>query len=154
LNSAIGTALGLIMGAVLDAHKRRRAVELQKRPFWGLVLISHFYCLGVAVLIAAMFFNREEVGVQIADMHGMPALGGFPALTLTCLVGALIAIGLHKMTPWGYWLTLIYMCYLLVVPLILVGKDVSLFGNVTWPLSVAVYLILRRKQYFVTHQSA
>jgi len=54
-------------------------------------------------------------------------------------VGALVAIGLYKMTSWGYWLTLIYVCYLLIVPPILVGKVPSLFGNITWPLTVAVW---------------
>jgi len=128
-------------------------MESRKRPLLGLVLISGFYCLGVAALIVAMFFNSEKVGVQIANVHGVPALAGFPILILTCIVGALVAIGLYNMTSWGYWLTLIYVCYLLVVPPILVGKDASLFGNITWPLTVAVYLVLRRKQYFGTHQS-
>ncbi len=135
------------------AHEGDKVMESRKRPLLGLVLISGSYCLGVAALIVAMFFNSEEVGVQIANVHGVPALAGFPILILTCIVGALVAIGLYKMTSWGYWLTLIYVCYLLVVPL-LVGKVPSLIGNITWPLTVAVYLVLRRKQYFGTHQSA
>jgi hypothetical protein len=129
-------------------------MQSRKRPLLGLVLISGFYCLGVASLIVATLLNREKVGVQIANVHGVPALAGFPILGLTCTVGALVAIGLYKMTSWGYWLTLIYVSYLLVVPPILVGNDVSLFGNITWPLSVVVYLVFRRKQYFGTHQSA
>jgi len=128
-------------------------MESRKRPLLGLVLISGSYCLGVAALIVAMFFNREAVGVQIANVHGVPALAGSPILILTCTVGALVAIGLYKMTSWGYWLTLTYVCYLLIVPPLLVGKDASLFANITWPLTVAIYLILRRKQYFGTHQS-
>jgi hypothetical protein len=135
------------------AHEGDNVMESRKRPLLGIVLISGFYCLGVVILIVAMFFNREEVGVQIANVHGVPALAGFPILILTCIVGALVAIGLYNMTSWGYWLTLIYACYLLIVPPILVGKDVSLFGNIIWPLVVAVYLVLRRKQYFSTHQS-
>ena len=118
-------------------------MESRKRPLLGLVLISGFYCLGVAALIVAMFFHREEVGVQIANVHGVPALAGFPILILTCIVGTLVAIGLYNMTSWGYWLTLIYVCYLLVVPPILVGKVPSLIGNLTWPLTVAIYLVLR-----------
>jgi hypothetical protein len=118
------------------------------------MLISGFYCLGVAALIVAMFLNREEVGVQIANVHGVPALAGLPVLGLTCTLGALVAIGLYRMTSWGYWLTLVYVGYLLVVPPLVVGKDASLFGNLTWPLSVAVYLMLRRREYFGIHQSA
>jgi hypothetical protein len=129
-------------------------MEPRKQPLLGLVLISGSYCLGVTALIAAMLFNREQVSVQIADVHGVPALAGFPILILTCIVGALVAIGLYKMTLWGYWLTLIYVCYLLAVPPILVGKVPSLIGNITWPLTVAIYLVLRRKQYFGARQSA
>ena len=150
----IGAAVGLVIGAAIDAHEGDKVMESRKRPLLGLVLISGSYCLGVAALIVAMFFNREQVGVQIANVHGVPALAGFPILILTCIVGALVAIGLYKMTSWGYWLTLIYVCYLLVVPPILVGKVPSLIGNITWPLTVAVYLVLRRKQYFGTDQSA
>ncbi|MEA3439321.1 MAG: hypothetical protein U9R58_03475 [Chloroflexota bacterium] len=129
-------------------------MESRKRPLLGLMLISSFYCLGVAALIVAMFFNHEKVGVQIANVHGVPALAGFPILILTCIVGALVAIGLYTMTAWGYWLTLIYVCYLLIIPPFLLGKVPSLIGNLTWPLIVVVYLVLRRKQYFGTHQSA
>ncbi|MEA3439461.1 MAG: hypothetical protein U9R58_04185 [Chloroflexota bacterium] len=127
-------------------------MDSRKRPLLGLVLISVTYCLGVVTLIVAMFFNSEEVGVQIANVHGVPALAGFPILILTCIMGALVAIGLYKMTSWGYWLTLIYVCYLLIVPPLLVGKVPSLIGNITWPLTVAVYLVLKRKQYFGAQQ--
>jgi hypothetical protein len=127
-------------------------MESRKKPLFGLVVISGSYCLGVVALIIAMFLNREQVGVQIANVHGVPALAGFPILLLTCILGTLVAIGLYTMTSWGYWLTLIYVCYLLIVPPFLVGEDVSLFANVTWPLTVAVYLVLRRRQYFGIYQ--
>jgi hypothetical protein len=100
-------------------------MESRKQPLLGVVLISGFYCLGVAALVVAMFFDSEEVGVQIANVHGVSALAGFPILILTCIVGALVAIGLYNMTSWGYWLTLNYVCYLLIGPPILVGKDAS-----------------------------
>jgi hypothetical protein len=118
----------------------------------GLVVISGSYGLGVIALIVAMFFNREQVGIQIANIHGLPALAGFPIMVLTCIVGILVAIGLYNMTRWGYWLTLAYMAYLLLVPTILLGRDASLFANLTWPLTVVVYLVLRRRQYFGAYQ--
>jgi hypothetical protein len=118
----------------------------------GLVVISGSYGLGVIALIVAMFFNREQVGIQIANVHGLPALAGFPIMVLTCIVGILVAIGLYNMTRWGYWLTLAYMAYLLLVPTILLGGDASLFANLTWPLTVVVYLVLRRRQYFGAYQ--
>jgi hypothetical protein len=120
----------------------------------GLLVISSFYGLGVVILIVAMFFNREQVGIQIANVHGLPALAGFPIMILTCIVGILVAMGLYYMTPWGYWLTLAYMGYLLIVPIVLLGRDTSLFANLTWPLSVIVYLALKRKQYFGAQQRA
>jgi len=129
-------------------------MESRKRPLLGILLISGTYCLGVVALIVAMFLNRQEVGVQIANVHGVPALAGTPILILACIVSALVAIGLYRMTLWGYCLTLIYVGYLLIVPPILVGKDASLFGNLTWPLTVAIYLVLRRKRYFGIDQSA
>jgi hypothetical protein len=118
----------------------------------GLLGISSFYALGVVALLVAMFFNREQVGIQIAKVHGLPALAGFPIMVLTCIVGILVAIGLYNMTRWGYWLTLAYMAYLLLVPTILLGRDASLFANLTWPLTVVVYLVLRRRQYFGAYQ--
>ena len=42
--------------------KGAKIMEPRKRPLLGLVLISGFYCLGVAALIVAMFFNHEEIG--------------------------------------------------------------------------------------------
>jgi len=48
-------------------------MEMRKQPLLGIVVISGSYCLGVAALIVAMFFNSEEVGVQIANVHGVPA---------------------------------------------------------------------------------
>ena len=126
----------------------------QRRRMLGLLVISSFYGLGVVALIVAMIFNREQVGIQIANVHGLPALAGFPILILACILGTLVAIGLYNMTSWGYWLTLAYMAYLLVVPTILLGRDASLLANLTWPLTVAVYLVLRRRQYFGAHQSA
>ena len=129
-------------------------METRKRPLLGLILISSSYCLGVAALIVAMFLNSEEICVQIANVHGVPVLVGFPILILTCIVGALVAIGLYKMTSWGYWLALIYACYLLIAPPLLAGEVPSLIGNLTWPLTVAIYLVIRRKQYFGVHQRA
>lgn len=129
-------------------------MEPKRRRMLGLLVISSFYGLGVIALIIAMFFNREQVGIQIANVHGLPALAGFPIIALTCIVGILVAIGLYNMTRWGYWLTLAYMAYLLIVPTILLGRDASLFANLTWPLTVVVYLVLRRGQYFGVQQSA
>jgi hypothetical protein len=120
----------------------------QKQPLPGIVLISGSYCLGIASLVLSIFLNSEKVGDQIADIHGIPALAGIPILILTIIISTFVAIGLYRMTPWGYWLTLIYVCYLLIIPTILAGRIPSLIGNITWPLTVSIYLVLRRNKYF------
>jgi hypothetical protein len=129
-------------------------MEPQRERMLGPSIIAGFYGVGVLALIAAMFFNGDQVGIQVANIHGLPALAGFPIMILTCIVGTVVGIGLYNMTRWGYWLTLAYMVYLLVVPTILVGRDASLFANLTWPLTVATYLVLKRRQYFGIYQRA
>jgi hypothetical protein len=128
-------------------------MESRKEPLPGIVLISGSYFLGIASLILSIFLNSEKVGGQIANIHGIPALAGYPILILTIIVSAFAAIGLYRMTPWGYWFTLIYVCYLLIIPPILAGRIPSLIGNITWPLTVSIYLVLRRNKYFGTSQS-
>ena len=74
-------------------------------------------------------------------------------MIVACVAGFMIAVGLYRMTSWGYWLTLVCVSYLLIVPPALVGKDISPFGNIFWPLIVIVYLIAIRKKYFRANQN-
>lgn len=146
----VGAALGLILGAVLDTYARAETdQEYPIQPILGIQLLAYLYCLGSAVLLLALPFNHQKVGAQMAALHGLPALSSIPILILISAVGLLIGIGLYKMTPWGYWLSLVYLVYLFVVPQLLVGDIPSVFGNIVWPLSTGVYLILKREAYFL-----
>ena len=125
---------------------------MREKPLIGLVAISIFYTLGVIALVGAMIFNSGKVGMQMAVLHGVPALAGMPIILLSCIIGSLIAFGLYNMTAWGYWLTLLYAGYLLTVSAI--NKDYSLFGNIIWPLVLLTYLLFRRRPYFTVRQSS
>ena len=121
-----------------------------KPPQAGVTLISLFYGLGVVVLIGALFVGPDQVAAQIARAHGFPALAAHPVAFLLTVIGIGIAVivGLSGMTRWGYWLTLAYEAYLLVVPPLMLGADASLWANFIWPLIVVGYLLLVRRRYF------
>ena len=122
-----------------------------KQPLFGIQFLACFYFLGAFVLTLAMLFNLEKIGAQIAELHGLPALAGYPILLPTISLGALIGFGLYKRTLWGYWLTLFYLAYLLIVPAILLDSAISIFGNIIWPLAAGGYLLLKRGEYFDTN---
>jgi len=110
--------------------------------------MAYLYFLGASALLLALPFNHQKIGVQIANLHGLPVLGGIPILVLTSGLGFLIGYGLYKMTSWGYWLTLGYLIYLFLAPQLLLPEVPSIFGNIIWPLAAGVYLVLKRKNFF------
>jgi hypothetical protein len=117
---------------------------------WGLKAIVAFYALGVVAVATALFTNRAATGEQLALVHGLPILAGVPAILLTIVMGVLVIAGLRFMRPWGYWLTITYMGFLLVVPPLTVGVGrLSTFTNVAWPLFVVVYLLVKRHAFGV-----
>jgi hypothetical protein len=145
----VGAAAGLILGSVLDTYTEKDTMEgTPAEPILGIRLIAYLYFLGAAVLLLALPFNHQKISQQIASLHALPALGGIPFLILVSGVGILIGYGLYKMTGWGYWLTLGYLMYLFIAPHLLGNNVTSIFGNIIWPLSAGVYLILNRKDYF------
>jgi len=121
-----------------------------KPPQAGVTLISLFYGLGVVVLIGVLFTGPDQAAAQMARAHGFPALAAHPVALLLAVIGIGIAVivGLSGMTRWGYWLTLAYEVYLLVVPPLMLGADASLWANFIWPLIVVGYLLLVRRRYF------
>jgi hypothetical protein len=121
-----------------------------KPPQAGVTLISLFYGLGVVVLIGVLFTGPDQTAAQIARVHGFPDLAAHPVPLLLGVIGIGVAviIGLSGMTRWGYWLTLSYAAYLLVVPSLVLRGDASLWANFIWPLIVVGYLLLVRRRYF------
>jgi phosphatidylserine synthase len=118
-----------------------------KRP-WGLRAIAGFYVFGVVVVAVTLLTNRAATGEQLAAVHGLPVSAGTPAILLTLALGVLVALGLDSMRTWGYWLTLAYMGFLMVVPALTLGSQhVSVFANFVWPMLVILYL-LRKRSWF------
>ena len=145
----VGAAAGLILGAIVDTYQEKASPEAangQEIP--GVRLMAYLYFLGASALLLALPFNHQKIGVQIANLHGLPVLGGIPILVLTSGLGFLIGYGLYKMTSWGYWLTLGYLIYLFLAPQLLLPEVPSIFGNIIWPLAAGVYLVLKRKNFF------
>ena len=102
---------------------------------WVLKAISVFYLIGIFAVTISLFTNSAPVGKQLAAVHGIPALAGVPAILLTIVMGVLVVLGINSMRAWGWWLTMAYMAFLLVFPLLALGKDsISPFANVVWPL--------------------
>lgn len=111
--------------------------------------IAAFYAFGVVAVAIAMFTNRSVVGEQLAMVHGLPGLAGVPIFLLTILMGVLVVAGLHSLKPWGYWLIMVYMGYLLVVPASIFGKGTPLFANFFWPGFMLIYMFIKRSDFGV-----
>lgn len=125
-------------------------MENKSKAPWGLKAIIVFYAVGVVAVTITLFTNRVATGSQLALVHGLPGLAGVPAILLTISMGLLVVVGLSSMRPWGYWSTLAYTGFLLVVPPLTIGGDrVSLFANVVWPVFVLIYLFIKRRLFGV-----
>lgn len=117
---------------------------------WGLKAIIAFYIVGVVAVTITLFTNRAATGQQLAAVHGLPALAGAPAILLTIAMGIAVVLGLNSMRPWGWWLTMAYMAFLLIVPPVTLGSSrVSIFANILWPLLMVIYLIVKRRLFGV-----
>lgn len=117
--------------------------------FFGISFIGWFYIFGAAILLAASFTGSGTAMNKIAAVHGFPALAGRPMMVIVALLGLTIAYGLLRYTRWGYWLTISYLLYLLIVVPVLSHGQISAFGNVVWPLVALIYLGNKRRAYFV-----
>jgi hypothetical protein len=117
---------------------------------WGLKAIIVFYIVGVVAVTITLFTNRAATGQQLAAVHGLPALAGAPAILLTIAMGIAVVLGLNSMRPWGWWLTIAYMAFLLILPPLTLGSSrVSIFANILWPLLMVIYLVVKRRLFGV-----
>ena len=102
----------------------------------GFLLIAAFYALGVGAVTFTLFTNRDEVGAQLAAVHGLTVLAGPVIMLLTIAAGAVVAVAFCRPRPWAFWLVVGYMVYLLIIPRLVVGPNgISVFANVVWPSS-------------------
>jgi hypothetical protein len=117
---------------------------------WGLKAIIVFYIVGVVAVTITLFTNRAATGQQLAAVHGLPALAATPAILLTIAMGIAVVLGLNSMRPWGWWLTMAYMAFLLILPPLTLGSSrVSVFANILWPLLMVIYMIVKRRLFGV-----
>ena len=126
-----------------------------KRKPLGIILISGFYAFGAIVLLITSFINPIQVGSTIAERHGLPPTTGSWFLLVVAGLALIMAWGLYSLSRWGYVLTIVYLIYFGSVGLILSGGQFATidFGSFIWSLLVIIYLIVKRKQFFVTRQT-
>jgi hypothetical protein len=125
-------------------------MQSKSKAPWVLRVIIVFYAVGVVAVTITLFTNRVATGKQLALVHGLPTLAGVPAILLTIAMGVLVIVGLSSMRPWGYWSTMAYMGFLLLVPpLTMGGGRVSVAANIVWPLFVVIYLFVKRRLFGV-----
>ncbi|HXC03138.1 MAG TPA: hypothetical protein VNZ86_00225, partial [Bacteroidia bacterium] len=91
------------------------------------------------------------VSTQIAERQGVPPGIGLLILPLTAALALLIAYGLYALSTWGFFLTLLYLTYFGIYSFIAGGKQgiQPYLGNFTWSLLVVIYLLLKRKHFFL-----
>lgn len=124
-------------------------IKLSKIPL-GVILISAFYIFGAAVLLIFWIVNPEPAARTIAIRHGLPAATGSWILPIVAGIGLLMAFGLVSLSRWGFWLTIVYSLYFLVVNRYMSGATwVSVYcGDAIWSFLVIGYLMLARKHFF------
>ncbi|BCL77750.1 hypothetical protein ccbrp13_02150 [Ktedonobacteria bacterium brp13] len=117
----------------------------------GVMLIAGFYVFGALVLLISLFTNSAEVSRQIAERQGISPSIGLLILPLTAALALLIAYGLYALSTWGFFLTLLYLTYFGSCSFILGGKEgiQPYLGNLIWSLLVVIYLLIKRKHFFL-----
>ena len=114
----------------------------------GFLLIAAFYTLGVTAVTFTLFTNRDDVGAQLAAVHGLTVLAGPVSMLLTIAAGAMVVVAFCRPRPWAFWLVVGYMVYLLIIPRLIVGPNgISVFANVVWPLLMLAYLLWRHRYF-------
>ncbi len=124
-------------------------IKLSKIPL-GVILISAFYIFGAAVLLIFWIVNPEPAARAIAIRHGLPASTGSWILPVVAGIGLLMAFSLVSLSRWGFWLTIVYSLYFLIVNRYMSGaRWVSVYcGDAIWAFLVIGYLVLARKHFF------
>ncbi len=123
--------------------------KLSKIPV-GVILISAFYIFGATILLIFWIVNPEPVARAIAIRHGLPAATGSWILPVVAAIGLLVAFSLLSLSRWGFWLTIVYSLYFLIVNRYMSSaRWVSVYcGDAIWSFLVIGYLVLARKHFF------
>jgi len=134
--------------------KAMKINKLNHKPL-GVILISVFYTFGAMILFYFFATDPLYASSLIAERHGLLPSTGPWILLLVGAIALLIAWGLFSLSRWGYIFTLTYLAYFGVVNIFLSrGYFATIeFGNFIWSLLVISYLLLIRKQFFVSSLS-
>jgi hypothetical protein len=128
--------------------------KLNHKPL-GVILISVFYTFGAMILFYFFVTDPLYASSLIAERHGLLPSTGPWILLLVGAIALLIAWGLFSLSRWGHIFTLTYLVYFGVVNIFLSrGQFATIeFGNFIWSLLLILYLLLVRKQFFVSRFS-
>lgn len=128
--------------------------KLNHKPL-GVILISVFYTFGAMILFYFFVTDPLYASGLIAERHGLLPSTGPWILLLVGAIALLIAWGLFSLSRWGHIFALTYLVYFGVVNIFLSrGQFATIeFGNFIWSLLVILYLLLVRKQFFVSRLS-
>jgi len=134
--------------------KEMSLIKLNHKPV-GVILISGFYAFGAIILFFFFVTDPLYASSLIAERHGLPSTTGSWILLLVGAIALLIAWGLFSLSRWGFIFTQAYLVYFGVVSLFLSREQFTTIevGNFIWALLVIFYLLLIRKQFFVSKLS-
>ncbi|KLU63742.1 hypothetical protein DEAC_c43450 [Desulfosporosinus acididurans] len=120
----------------------------QKRPL-GLILIGSFYIFGAFVLILTLFTNATEQ-FGIAVRFGLPNVPENIMKVFVSIISLVMAYGYLELKKWGYWFSIVFNIYFLIVSISLYlqysqqygqyGRQPFL-GNALWSIAVLIYTL-------------
>jgi hypothetical protein len=123
----------------------------------GLRLIALFYMFGAVMLLAGLVIDPASVGETIATVHRLPPIVGAGLVPAIALLALVMAYGLFVGSRLGFFLSVGYQLYLIMVSLILGGLGLNrsgepmnpaFFGNLVWSALVLVYLLAIRGYFW------
>ena len=130
---------------------------LKKIPI-GVLFIASFYVLGAFMLVIGIFTNPNAVRETIAKAHGLLPNVDVAIVLFVAALALVLAYGLIRLSRWGFILTVSYSIYICLVSLIVGGLDFTWtaqpekqisFGNFLFSALVIIYLLIKRKNFFV-----
>ena len=124
----------------------------------GVLFIASFYVLGAFMLVTCIFTNPNAVRETIAKAHGLLPSVDEAIVLFVAALALVLAYGLIRLSRWGFILTVSYSIYICLVNLIIGGLDFTWttqpekqisFGNFLFSALVIIYLIIKRKHFFI-----
>lgn len=133
-----------------------KTIKLRNIPI-GILFIASFYVFGAFILLVSVYINPLGVRETIARAHGLSPIIGVEFVLVIAVLALTLAYGLIRLSPWGFYLAIVYSLYLCGVSLTMGGlrfawagqPDAQIyFGNFLWSALVVAYLIISRRDFF------